>query len=108
MGDEEKILEKIKENSMGIRISRVPPKTKEAFIFLANEEFCGDFGMTLKWLMDDILSQDTRLILESLRNHEERLLRLENPIPIQKDERSQILADNEKRMLNGSIIKVKT
>ena len=38
------------ENSLVI--SRVPPKTLEAFKKLARDEFVGDYGMTLKWIMD--------------------------------------------------------
>ena len=34
-------------------ISRLPRKTKDDFIALANAEFCGDYGMTLKYLFDN-------------------------------------------------------
>jgi hypothetical protein len=107
LGEEEKILERIKENSQGIRINRVPPKTKVAFIKLAEEEFCGDYGMTLKFLVDDIMSQDTRFLMESLRNHEERLLLLEQKQSVVVPVVDKI-EDNEKKMLDGSIRKVKT
>ncbi len=33
-------------------ISRIPNKTKEYFKKLADEEFCSDYGMTLKYLCD--------------------------------------------------------
>lgn len=33
-------------------ISRLPPKTKAQFLELAKEDFCDDFGMTLKFLVD--------------------------------------------------------
>ncbi len=33
-------------------ISRLPNKTKEYFKKLADEEFCSDYGMTLKYLCD--------------------------------------------------------
>ena len=46
----EKIKEKIKNS--GIVISRVPTKTKDHFIKLADEDFAGDYGMTLKFLCD--------------------------------------------------------
>ena len=35
-----------------IHISRVPPKTFKRFKELAKEEFCYDYGMTLKHLLD--------------------------------------------------------
>ena len=33
-------------------IQRVPGKTNKAFKQFAKEDFCGDYGMTLKFLMD--------------------------------------------------------
>jgi hypothetical protein len=41
-----------KKVSQGLSMSRVPDKTLEKFKKLANEEFCGDYGMTLKFLLD--------------------------------------------------------
>lgn len=48
-------LERVKEETSTDRslyMGRVPEKTKKAFIELAEDEFCGDYGMTLKWLID--------------------------------------------------------
>ncbi|RLI50973.1 MAG: hypothetical protein DRP09_19625 [Candidatus Thorarchaeota archaeon] len=53
-------------------INRVPFRTRELFISLANEEFCSDYGMTLKYLIDNLEIQ--RLLLE----HEQRISALEN------------------------------
>ena len=72
-----KLAKKLQENRGSLRIARVPPKTKEAFIALADEEFCGDYGMTLKWLMDDTISQDTREVIAKLQEFEERISVLE-------------------------------
>ena len=36
----------------GMWIGRIDPKTKKDFVDLANEDFSGDYGMVLKWLMD--------------------------------------------------------
>ena len=33
-------------------MSRVPKKTKELFLDIANEDYSGDYGMTLKGIMD--------------------------------------------------------
>lgn len=35
-----------------IWINRLPIKSREEFLKLADEEFEGDWGMTLKWLLD--------------------------------------------------------
>lgn len=48
---DEKIVLLEKERSL--HISRIPKNTKDAFIELANEEFAGDYGMTLKSLFDN-------------------------------------------------------
>lgn len=72
------LAKKLQENRKSLHIARVPDKTKEAFMALAEEEFCGDYGMTLKWLIDDILSQDIRLIIAKLEEHEARIQALES------------------------------
>lgn len=36
----------------GLRISRIPEKTRKGFIELADTEFCSDYGLTLKYLFD--------------------------------------------------------
>lgn len=90
---------KLRENKGALHISRVPEKTKDAFITLAEEEFCGDYGMTLKWLVDDILGQDTRMIIGKLEEHEARIQKLESiatSIPATKPGRKM-------KMLDGSI-----
>ena len=38
---------KLQENRKSLHIARIPDKTKETFIALAEEEFCGDYGMLL-------------------------------------------------------------
>ena len=47
--DKDKVLElKKKARESGLIIQRIPKNTKEEFVELANNEFCGDYGMTLK------------------------------------------------------------
>ena len=93
----QKVLGKLQENRKSLHIARVPDKTKEVFIALAEEDFCGDYGMTLKWLIDDILSQDTRMIIAQLGEHEERIRALENKEPASEE----IPEKHPKKMLNG-------
>jgi len=45
----EELKERIKN---GFGINRVPEKTKKRFFEFSEEEFCGDRGMALKYLMD--------------------------------------------------------
>lgn len=71
------LLRRLKENRESLHIARIPPKTKEAFQKFADEEFCGDYGMALKWLLDDVLSADTKMIIAKLEEHEARIVALE-------------------------------
>ena len=53
-----KVIDKVKRcESCGRKItdfviSRLPPKSRKRFIELANEDFVGDYGFTLKYLLD--------------------------------------------------------
>ena len=42
--------------SKGLIISRIPQKKRELFVNLANEEFCGDYGMCLASLLDFVIT----------------------------------------------------
>ena len=59
----EKVANKIKEIAESLHISRVPLKTKRKFINLAFAMFAGDYGMTLKYLLDN---EDINNRIESL------------------------------------------
>jgi len=75
MGIDEEIKNKI---SQSITISRLPKKAKDLFIKFANKDFCGDYGMTLKHLVDSYfgiinfgiehLEQEIMLLREELKN----------------------------------------
>jgi hypothetical protein len=42
--------------SKGLIISRIPQKKRQLFIELANEDFCGDYGMCLASLLDYVIT----------------------------------------------------
>jgi len=42
----------LKEKEERISMSRVPSKTKALFLDIANEDYSGDYGMTLKGILD--------------------------------------------------------
>lgn len=69
---------KLQENRKSLHIARVPDKTKKEFMELADKEFCGDYGMALKWIMDDIPNQDIRMVVSNIENHEARIQALES------------------------------
>lgn len=43
------------EKERSLHIARVPKSTKELFIGLSKEEFSEDYGMTLKWCLEQAL-----------------------------------------------------
>ncbi|HUU88652.1 MAG TPA: hypothetical protein VMX17_12985 [Candidatus Glassbacteria bacterium] len=97
------LAKRLQENRKSLHIARIPDKTKEAFIALAEEEFCGDYGMTLKWLIDDIPSQDTRMIIAKLEEQEARLQALESATHTSEE----VPDENKRKMLSGREIVVK-
>ena len=42
--------------SKGLIISRIPQKKRQIFVDIANDEFCGDYGMCLSSLLDFALT----------------------------------------------------
>ena len=97
----EEIKRKVTGNSL--YISRVPVKTKEEFIKLANEEFEGDYGMVVKWLMDfrsGLLSAPNQSLLEQIEVLTEEIEKLKQK-PEQKTEKKVI------RSVSGRVIATK-
>ena len=93
MKEIEEVKKKIfQENKKSLRISRVPGDIKERFIALANKEFAGDYGMTLKWLMMERW--------DKLLDHEIRITQLEGKINGDKETK-------EVKTLSGKVIKIK-
>ena len=92
------VAKKLQENRKSLHIARIPDKTKEAFMALAENEFCGDYGMTLKWLIDDIPSQDTRMIIAKLDEQEARIVALESATHLSEEEQT----GKTKKMLDGT------
>ena len=90
-----KMLGRIKATQYDLKIKRVPKDTIKRFKELAEKEFCGDYGMTLKWLVDDIISADNRMIMGTLNDHHQRIEALEN----KKTEE----APKQRKMLDGSV-----
>ena len=73
----QKLVRKLQENKSSLHIARIPKKTREIFIALADKEFCSDYGMTLKTLVDKFVAIDNQHILDKLSEHEERIKKLE-------------------------------
>lgn len=84
------------QNAVKLSINRVPRKEFELFMNLADEEFCGDRGMALKYLVDEVIvrADMERRIGSIFEEHETRLNKLES------DAGKQI----QKRSIDGSVI----
>ena len=95
----QKIMEQLRHNKDAWQISRVPKKTREAIIKLADDDFCGDRGMVLKFLVDDLISSDTKAIIEAMTSLELRVAELENG-SVKKDEPEP--KENIRTMCDGS------
>ena len=102
MSGAKQILNKIRENKGGIHISRVPEKTKNAFIKLANEEFCGDYGMVLHFFMEGMINQDTQMIMTNLENLDERVSYLETSLKSGPEDTAKPI-----KLMNGKEIRKK-
>jgi len=70
-------------NAVALDIRRVPKDTVEVFKQFANEHFVGDYGMTLKKLVDVVLIEPLpfQQIYGILEDHERRIAKLENTEP---------------------------
>ena len=97
---ERQIFEKM--NNCSFNINRVPRNTMKRFAELAKEEFCDDYGMCLKWLIDGLVDKDSALIMERIDELEERIQSLETA------PKEEPVKTEEKKMLNGRTIKVKS
>lgn len=102
----QKIMDKLRHNKDAWQISRVPKNTREAIIKLADDEFCGDRGMALKWLVDDMISPDTKAIIEAMTSLEARVMELESKVTVTKtepeDNKSVKMCDGSKRERRGT------
>jgi len=63
----------------GLSMSRVPRDTKEAFIAIADVEYCSDYGMLLKALLDSYIKANQFEILSGkILELDERLKAVED------------------------------
>jgi hypothetical protein len=92
-----------KTSSMTLTMNRVPKNTYDRFIALANQEdFCSDFGMTLKFLLDFYIG----IIPTGLETMQMDILMLKDKVG-QLESRSQAKPEPETkvvRMANGRVI----
>lgn len=90
---DDKDLEKLKDrfaelpSPREMHISRVPKTTYDSFKELADNEFAGDYGMTLKWLLDREEIRDE--MYSELSKLTERVRRLESVVSELNDSNKQ-------------------
>ena len=86
----EEIRKKVSQNSL--YIARIPEKTKVRFQKIANEEFAGDYGMTVKWLLDfrdGLLSSPNQILMEQMEIMAQKINELES-VPQEKPKKKVI------------------
>jgi len=87
-----------------LNISRIPDNAYKQFIDLADGEFAGDYGMTVKHLLDvyfGIINKGTEHIEMQIGMIEERLQRLESNAADDKEKKPV------RKMLDGTVVKTK-
>ncbi len=95
-----KLLKQIAGNEFRLAISRVPLKAKAEFIDLANDQFAGDYGLTLKFLLDQSYEyQVMKQRLIDLGSIEARLSSLEESVTM-----LQAVKEKPARTLSGDVI----
>ncbi len=79
--DIQKLQDRLRANAESLHISRIPFQTKKRFRDIADNDFCGDYGMLLKYLTDlydGIMNVNTQELLSKQAELEQRVLVLEN------------------------------
>lgn len=87
----------LKQKEQKLNISRIPKQTKDEFLQLADYEFCGDYGMTLKYVWD--MFKMWRIFFE---NMDYKLDEINQKIGNTQNEKS---SDTEgKKMMGGNVL----
>ena len=73
-------IEELKEmiTSPKLVINRLPRDVKERFQSLANRDFCSDYGMTLKFLLDKYLDDRLEFISAQIKDLNKRIEQVES------------------------------
>lgn len=102
----EKLIEKVRSNAdYSLHISRVPSETKKEFLALANsEEFVGDYGFTLKFLLDfrkGLLSSPNEELAQRIDVLAQQVVLLQNQFQAENVE----IEEEGIRLVNGKTLK---
>ena len=79
-------------------MSRVPKKTKDLFLDIANEDYSGDYGMCLKGILDGYMM--FKVFFENMDMKLDKILCELNENTKEIEESS----DSEIKMMNGRIV----
>jgi len=93
-------LENLKTKIEGIGISRVPARTKREFKDLAEAEFCSDYGMTLKWLIDQAKESGSIEVMAA------KLLELDHRVSLLETTPKPKEEKQTRKLLDGRKIKI--
>jgi hypothetical protein len=93
-----KLVKKLQDNKSSLHIGRIPIKSRELFVAIADEEFCSDYGMLLKYLLDKVVDNDNKAIVNKIEELEERISNLENSDLNPKDKEEGIKSLSGKKL----------
>lgn len=97
-----KLKKKMWENRNSLNIARLPNKTKEAFVNLAKEEFCEDYGMALREILNYYFEHHAMRAI-FFQNIDMKLDQILDNIP-QKEETEEKPETKEIKLVNGTRI----
>jgi len=85
-------------NQYRLVIKRIPLRTKRDFIQWADEEFCEDYGMALKWLFDFFTGMTPREMQELTA----RMNDLDTRLRAVEESKNQVTEEKKKiKLLDG-------
>ncbi len=96
-----KLKKRLQESRKSLSIARLPDKTKESFMELANEEFCGDYGMAFREILNYYFEHNAMKLL-FFQNIDMKLDLLLDKIQPQTQSNDQF---ETRKMVNGREIK---
>jgi hypothetical protein len=100
-------IEKIakEENNTFLKISRVPIQVKDVFIQISEGEFVGDYGMCLKWCIEQAL--EYQRVKEVLLDKEFMAYIFENKPKVETQIEQKEVTETKDRKTFGSVIEEK-
>lgn len=98
-----KLKKRLQESRKSLNIARLPDKTKEEFVNLSNEEFCGDYGMCLREIFNCYQEHKNMKVLffQNIDLKLDLLLNKNKSVEIEETPEGITMLDGKKRLKGG-------